>query len=217
MKPYTESYLAQQQHLPATGKHLVAQYDDAHVTVYQAYNHSIAAFAARHQTFGGDQYSFNRMSWIKPNFLWMMYRSGWATKPAQEAILAIRIARSHFEQILGGAVHSSFKPDVYPTQAAWQDALGSSDVRLQWDPDHDPYGRKLERRAIQLGLRGEVLRQFATDWIVEIEDITSFVAEQRRWLEARELDKLMVPVELVYPLVDEDLLEKRRLQKRTRP
>jgi hypothetical protein len=64
------------------------------------------------------------MSWIKPNFLWMMYRSGWATKPGQEAILAIRIAKSHFEQILAGAVHSSFKPDVYPTHAAWQDSPG---------------------------------------------------------------------------------------------
>jgi len=25
----------------------------------------------------------NRMTWIKPNFLWMMYRSGWASKKNQ--------------------------------------------------------------------------------------------------------------------------------------
>jgi hypothetical protein len=177
--------------------------------VYQAYKPSIAAFAARHQVFGGDEYSFNRMSWIKPNFLWMMYRSGWATKSGQEAILAIRIAKSHFERILAGAVHSSFKPDVYPTHAAWQDALDRSDVRLQWDPDHNPYGTKLERRAIQLGLRGEVLRQFATDWIV---DITPFAAAQRKYVEARELDKLTVPVERVYLVADEGLAAQLRLQ-----
>lgn len=213
MKIITQSYLAQQEHLPAAGKHLVAQYDASHVWVYQAYKPSIAAFAVRHGVFGGDEYSFNRMSWIKPNFLWMMYRSGWATKPGQEAILAIRIARVHFEQILAGAVHSSFKPDVYPTHAAWQEALGSSDVRLQWDPDHDPYGIKLERRAIQLGLRGEVLRQFATGWIVDIEDITPFVAQQRQHVEARALDRLMVPVESVYPVTDQGLAAQLRLQK----
>ena len=152
------------------------------------------------------------MSWIKPNFLWMMYRSGWATKPGQEAILAIRIAKSHFEQILAGAVHSSFNPDVYPTHADWQDALARSDVRLQWDPDHDPYGIKLERRAIQLGLRGEVLRQFATDWIVDIADVTPFVAGQRQRVEVRALDKLTVPVERVYPVADPVLAARLRLQ-----
>jgi hypothetical protein len=212
MKLFTESYRAGQAHLPAAGKHIVAQHDASHVWVYQAYKPSIAAFAARHGRFGGDEYSFNRMSWIKPNFLWMMYRSGWATKPGQEAILAIRIAKSHFEQILAGAVHSSFKPDVYPTHAAWQEALARSDVRLQWDPDHDPYGNKLERRAIQLGLRGEVLRQFATDWIVDIEDITPFLTGQRQYVETRELEKLVVPVESVYPVTDEGLAAQLRLQ-----
>jgi hypothetical protein len=80
---------------------------------------------------------------------------------------------------------------------------------LQWDPDHNPYGTKLERRAIQLGLRGEVLRQFATDWIV---DITPFAAAQRKYVEARELDKLTVPVERVYLVADEGLAAQLRLQ-----
>jgi hypothetical protein len=212
MQRITEPYLAQQEHLPAAGKHIIAQHDASHVWVYQAYQPAIAAFAVRHRVFGGEAYSFNRMSWIKPNFLWMMYRSGWATKPGQEAILAIRIAKSHFEHMLAGAVHSSFKPDVYPTHAAWQDALARSDVRLQWDPDHDPYGTKLERRAIQLGLRGEVLRQFATDWIADIADITPFVTEQRQYVEARALDKLTVPVERVYPVTDAGLVARLRLQ-----
>ena len=29
-------------------------------------------------------------------------------------------------------------------------------VRLQWDPDHTPKAGKCDRRAIQLGLKGEV-------------------------------------------------------------
>ena len=30
-------------------------------------------------------------------------------------------------------------------------------VRLQWDPDHSPTYGKMQRRAIQLGLKGEVI------------------------------------------------------------
>jgi hypothetical protein len=37
------------------------------------------------------------MTWIKPSFLWMMYRCGWATKPGQERVLAIQITREGFE------------------------------------------------------------------------------------------------------------------------
>ena len=50
--------------------------------------------------FGGDRFSFSRMSWIKTNFLWMMYRCGWATKPGQEHVLAVRITHDGFNTIL---------------------------------------------------------------------------------------------------------------------
>ncbi len=49
-----------------------------------------------------------RMTWIKPSFLWMMYRSGWATKPGQERVLAVELLRSGFEQALSEACLSSF-------------------------------------------------------------------------------------------------------------
>jgi len=68
--------------------------------VYQAYKPEIANFAVRNGFFGGAKFSFERMSWIKPNFLWMMYRSGWATKEGQENILAVKLKRSFFEEIL---------------------------------------------------------------------------------------------------------------------
>lgn len=80
------------------------------------------------------------MSWIKPNFLWMMYRSDWGTKEGQEVTLAVRIRRSAFDDILREAVHSTFVPEVYPSHAAWQEAVAKSAVRLQWDPDHHPSG-----------------------------------------------------------------------------
>ncbi|GET40082.1 hypothetical protein MiSe_48900 [Microseira wollei NIES-4236] len=81
MKLVTESYLAQIDRWPKTGRHILAQFDDESIVVYQAYRPAIGHFAASHGYFGGE-FSLNRMSWIKPNFLWMMYRSGWGTTAA---------------------------------------------------------------------------------------------------------------------------------------
>ncbi len=201
MRLLTESHAAQQPHWPASGRHILAQYDDESVIVYQAYRAEIGHFAAQHGYFGG-AFSVQRMSWIKPNFLWMMYRCGWGTKEQQEVVLAIRLQRAAFDQILAQAVHSSYVPAVYGTEAAWQAAVARSDVRLQWDPDHHPSGAKLERRAIQLGLRGDALAHYAKDWIVGIEDISDFVREQHQRVRAYVLDELILPREAVYPVTD---------------
>lgn len=170
MNLITEPYLTQLQRWPRSGRHILAQFDGSSIVIYQAYKPSIGHFAARHGYFGGD-FQPGRMSWIKPNFLWMMYRSGWGTKPGQEVTLAVRITREAFDTILARAVHSSFVPEVYADHDGWKERLSDSTVRLQWDPDHDPAGAKVERRAVQLGLRGEVLKRYTQEWIVGLEDI----------------------------------------------
>ena len=98
--------------------------------------------------FGGEMFSFSRMSWIKTNFLWMMYRCAWAAKRNQERVLAVRITRAGFDHILSRALTG------LDEKAAGMKE--KSEVRLQWDPDHGPSGESLRRRAIQLGLRNEV-------------------------------------------------------------
>ena len=131
----------------------------------------------------------------------MMYRSGWGTKENQEVTLAVRLRRDAFDEILRQAVHSTFVPEVYGSEDAWKRAVAGSDVRLQWDPDHGPSGKPLERRAIQLGLRGDVLARYAKDWLLEIEDISDFVREQRANAKAP-YDRLVTPREDVYPVAD---------------
>ncbi|WP_407540429.1 DUF4291 domain-containing protein [Deinococcus radiomollis] len=192
MKLAVSPYLEQTRRWPGSGPHLLAQYDAETIVVYQAYRPAIGHYAAAHGRFGGE-YSFGRMSWIKPNFLWMMFRSGWGTKPDQEVTLALRLKRNGFEELLATAVASSFGASGCGTREEWKAALECSDVRLQWDPDHDPAGRPLERRAIQLGLRGQTLRRLNDEWIVEIEDVSGFVAEQRQHLQ--DLEKLWTPTE----------------------
>ena len=201
MKLETELYLDQVKRWPAIGRHILAQFDPDSVVVYQAYRPAIGRYAVEHQRFGGE-FSLNRMTWIKPNFLWMMYRSGWGTKEGQEVTLAIRLRREGFEEILHRAVHSIYQPGTYASPEDWSACLAASPVRLQWDPDHDPVGGKQERRAIQLGLSGDIARYYAHDWIVSIEDISKFVAEQRTNAAAKGFVELITPREEVYPVTD---------------
>ena len=185
---------------PKTGRHIMAQFDAQSIYVYQAYRPSIARFAVEHQHFGGD-FSFSRMSWIKPNFLWMMYRSGWAEKEGQEHIIAVRLKRIFFDELLRDVVPSSFDPQRFTSREEWTTAVASSEVRLQWDPDHDPAGRPIERRAVQLGLRGSALRKYGEQDLISIEDITPFVAEQRRHA-ISDFVNLCTPEERIYHPAD---------------
>lgn len=183
---------------PRDGRQVLAHHDDATVVVYQAFRPEIADYAVAHQRFGGP-FSLSRMSWIKPGFLWMMYRCGWATKPGQERVLAVRLPRTAFDTVLASAVPASYDPVRYPDRDAWQAAVKASQVRVQWDPDHDPHGRPLARRAIQLGLRGDVLAAYARAWPVEILDITGFVTAQHRALREHRTAALRTPIETIYP------------------
>lgn len=195
MKLRTELYISQKERLPEKGKHIIGQINNDQIVVYQAFNPKISQYAVEHQRFGGSHYSFERMSWIKPNFLWMMYRAGWASKEHQQNILAISLPLERFKEIYYLAVHSSFQKHIYQSEEDWKQKLQKSTVRLQWDPDHDPNGNKLERRAVQLGLRGDTLRTFATEWLTEIEDITDFVKEEHQKVLANKLNELVVPFE----------------------
>jgi hypothetical protein len=206
----TEPYPEQVKVWPREGRHILAQYDDDTLIVYQAYRPSIGRHAAEHGTFGGD-FNYSRMSWVKPNFLWMMYRSGWGTKEGQEVTLALRLRRAFFDSLLAQAVPSSWDREQFATEEEWSRAVGRSPVRLQWDPDHHPSGAKLERRAIQLGLRGEVLEAFGQRELVEVMDVSGFVAEQRARLSSGGVSAIVTPRERVYRPADPAIAARLRL------
>lgn len=196
-----EPYSEQVKVWPKDGRHILAQFDDESIIVYQAYNAVIGQYAVEHGKFGGE-FSFSRMSWVKPNFLWMMYRNGWGTKENQEVTLALRVRRTFFDSLLAEAVPSTWDRDLFATSADWSRAVGRSSVRLQWDPDHHPSGAKLDRRAIQLGLRDATLEAFGTTELLEVIDLSAFVAEQREVLASRGVSALLTPRERVYVPAD---------------
>jgi uncharacterized protein DUF4291 len=160
-----QPYHDQVQAWPKAGRHILAQYDDDSIIVYQAFRPEIARHAVAHGAFGGE-------------------------------------SRAFFDVLLAKAVSSTFDPARYASRENWQEAITRSDVRLQWDPDHDPQGAPQSRRAIQLGLRGNLLEQFGKRELTEVIDLTLEVAEQRELLIA-DIAKLKTPTERVYRPQDE--------------
>lgn len=184
-------------------KEVFAQYNNQCIRVYQAYNPIIAKEAVALQTFG-ESFNINRMTWIKPSFLWLMYRSNWGTKKNQECILALDIHRPIFNELLEKAVLTS--PDsISYTGAQWEKAFDETMVYCQWDSDRNINGNAINRAAIQIGLKGNILRDFLDGGISHIEDLTPLV---RKWNEQRKNGKLNLknlPIEKIYPITDKTI------------
>ncbi|MFJ5922200.1 DUF4291 domain-containing protein [Kitasatospora sp. NPDC092948] len=171
-----------------------ARYDDRTVTVYQAFRPEIAEPAVADGRWP-EAFSRDRMTWIKPSFRRLMHRSNWARSPGQERILGVVITRQGFDAALEAAVLSSYRPGVHASKAEWRRALRRSPARAQWDPERDPDLRPLAHRSLQLGLSGELVRGYAGEWLVRIEDLTPLARE----LHATR-DAALLPPERPYPM-----------------
>jgi Domain of unknown function (DUF4291) len=171
------------------------------VTVYQAYSPEIADPALDAGTFV-PPFKLGRMTWIKPSFLWMMYRSGWATKPGQERVLAIQITRDGLDWALGHAALSHYEPRTHASQQQWAEQKLASPVRIQWDPERSLLLQPLPWRSIQIGLSGEAATRYVRQWITSITDITP-AAHQIRDLVATgdyQTAQALLQAERPYPL-----------------
>ncbi|MEV2276822.1 DUF4291 domain-containing protein [Nocardiopsis sp. NPDC049922] len=177
-----------------------ARCTDTTVTVYQAYHPSIGVPAAREGRFPAS-WKRGRMTWVKPSFLWMMYRCGWGLKENQETVLAVEISREGFEWALRNACLSHHDPRVHADQDAWRERLRASPARVQWDPERDLRLRPLDHRSLQLGLSGEASHRYADGWIVGITDVTPLAHEVHALVRAGDLDDAaaLLPEERPYP------------------
>jgi hypothetical protein len=183
-------------------KAIRALYDKTTITVYQAFNNKIAQSAVDNQTFISPPFKKERMTWIKPSFLWMMYRSNWATKENQESILAIKIKRSGFEWALQNSCLSRFDSSIHSSYDTWKETLKNTPVRIQWDPEKDIFLQPLDYRSIQIGLSGIAVEKYVTDWIVKVDDITEKCKFLYKLINAGKINeaKDLLPQEQIYPL-----------------
>ncbi|KFY46425.1 hypothetical protein V495_02454 [Pseudogymnoascus sp. VKM F-4514 (FW-929)] len=181
-----------------------AQYDEDTITVYQAYSASIAKAAVKEQKLSASpDFSLQRMTWIKPSWAWMMYRSGYATKDSRQShILALKMTHKNFQELLSLAV------------VCGGGALSEEDraraVRVQWDPERDMALGQLPYRSIQIGISKDISKKWSEEWIESIDDVTEMatklkeVVDGGKDLELRELiDRGLVPIERPYTVQQE--------------
>jgi hypothetical protein len=178
-----------------------AHFSDTTVRVYQAYSAKIATKALAAQTFV-PPFRRKRMTWIKPSFAWMMYRSAWARKRGQEYILGIDMLRSGFEWALAHSCLSSYEFALHGTAENWKSMMNEAPVRIQWDPERSLQLDALPYRTIQVGLGGEAVSAYVEEWINRIEDVTPLCRQVEATVAEGDLEKAesLVPLELPYPL-----------------
>jgi hypothetical protein len=178
-----------------------ADHDHTSIVVYQAYRPEIGLPAVEQGRFVSP-FSRTRMTWIKPSFLWLMARSGWARKPGQEVILAVRISRAGWEEALSQAVLTHADRRIYRDSVEWRNAFKHARVHVQWDPERTLRGQPLDARSIQVGLSRHIVDRYADEWILSIRDMTPLVRKIHRLVHDGETAKAkaLLPRERVYPL-----------------
>jgi len=188
----------------APARQIRALQSDTTVRVYQAYSPAIAEPALAKGTFVAP-FKRERMTWIKPSFLWMAYRCGYGRKPGQEHVLALDVTREGFEWALANASLSHYDSDVHADQKSWQAGLKASPVRIQWDPERDLHHRPLNYRSIQIGLSGEAVGHYVDEWITRITDVTPVMHEIAAHVAANRLPEALalLPEETPYVLPED--------------
>lgn len=178
-----------------------ADYDAQSIIVYQAYNAAIALPALKEQRFVRP-FSFSRMTWIKPSFLWLMERSNWGQKSGQEYILAVRIKRSGWDEALSLGVLTDPEKSIYKTTEQWNAEFEKALVHIQWDPERSMNGTNLPYDSIQVGLTRHIIERYVAEWIVSIQDYTPLVRKLHNFLKAGESEKAkkLLPKERIYPV-----------------
>ncbi|KAF2818981.1 hypothetical protein CC86DRAFT_308105 [Ophiobolus disseminans] len=163
-----------------------AHYTSTTITVYQAYNSAIAQAAVEHQKLNASpKFSTTRMTWIKPSWAWMLYRSGYSYKdPGQARIIAIVLTHSTFLSLLRKAVVSSHDADTTDSGAKAKKEGRSKpiNVRVQWDPERTINLEKLPYRSIQIGIPGGLVDELV-EGTVKIEDVTERARELKKMLD----------------------------------
>jgi hypothetical protein len=179
-----------------------AYYTSDSIRVYQAFNNTIAESAIKHQRFISPPFKIQRATWIKPSFLWMMYRCGWAAKENQERVLAVDITHEGFQWALNNSCLSHYDQDVYDTVEVWERIKAKSPVVVQWDPERDIFLNQLSHRSIQVGLLPEASALYSTQWVVKISDMTETARKIKQLVDVKKMEEAyeLLPVEKKYPI-----------------
>ena len=186
------------------------EWDEEGVFVYQAFNEQIANWALQHQGFGGPHFNPVRMTWVKPSFAWVLYRSGYSFKHNQTRILKVKLSHGALAELLG--------------HCQCRTGGGGSKGRVQWDPERDLMSgdgkaptEMLRYRAIQIGLKGSLSELYVRS-VLSIQDVTELARKVHAAHVAKDSKQAMalllpeLPLERPYlPQCPEDVLIRLRM------
>ena len=183
-------------------KIIFADYDEEGIFIYQAFKPKIVKVAVELGTFGKG-FGLDRITWIKPSLCWVLRRSNYGTKNRMQAIARIKISHKAFLEILNQSIETHWNEALFPNQDNWQKRINKSDVIHQWDPERDIVGKRLNRQAIQIGIRGEVIRNYVSEFIIGVEDISDLVHEIGRVRKTGAKKYPTIPEEKEYQIPDD--------------
>ncbi len=110
-----------------------------------------------------------------------------------------------WEEALREGVLTSPERRVYPDGQTWQRSFEQAKVHIQWDPERNLRGQKLEYGSIQVGISRFLIETFVKDWILEIKDYTPLVKKIHGLCRAGKFDnaKRLLPPERRYELPED--------------
>lgn len=182
-------------------KLIFADYDDEGVFVYQAFKPKIVKVAVELGTFGKG-FGLDRITWIKPSLCWVLRRTKYGTKNRMQAVARIKISHDAFKEILNQSIETHWNKTVFPQEENWRKTINKSDVIHQWDPERDIIGKRLNRQAIQIGIRGEVIKKYVSDYIIGVEDVSDLVHEIGKVKKSSSNNYPKIPEEKEYQVSD---------------
>jgi uncharacterized protein DUF4291 len=178
-----------------------AVYTPETITVYQAYPTAVALAAAKAGRFV-PPFKRDRMTWLKPSFLWMMFRSQWADPDHQERVLAVEMTRAGFEWALAHSCPAQYDHTFFPEREQWAAAVSHSPARFQWEHERGIDLKALPHRSLQVGLGVEIIDRYVQEWTVDITDLTHQARRMGDLVRRGDLFRAeqLLPDERPYPL-----------------
>lgn len=185
-----------------------AHFTEKSVFVFQAFSKEIGTASVKAQRLVSP-FRRDRMTWIKPSFSWMMYRSGWGMKEGQEFILRIELTRSGFEWALSHACLTAFIKAKSSDYSSWKKSLQERPIRIQWDPERTLLLEALPWRTIQIGIGSAATDMYVDEWLLGIEDFTQTARRVYEAVGVRDFDTAdhLVPPETPYPMLPSIAME----------
>lgn len=179
-------------------RQIFANYNDDCIRLYQIFSKEISSSLMATFKFG-KAFNYNRVTWVKPSFLWTMQRSKFLSTKGEASVLAINIKRDCFERLLENShIANPVLGAYFNSEKEFSKESREQPNTVQWDPDKNIIGKRLNRRALQLGLHPKSHQIFEEN-IVAVADVTPLVKKIQGKLQDKKDCEYLLPLEFPYP------------------